>query len=105
MDHERNHTTRGFVLQHISVYWEQDKFHNQLLHVLDASFERGPQSFKATPPPAIVPSNDSALARPSKIVQVQAVWYEPVIPLGFLFGGNMKIVSVHWLLQLGKCQF
>ena len=42
--------------EHISVYWEQDKFHKELLHVLDASFERGPQSLRATPPTTIMPS-------------------------------------------------
>ena len=30
-----------------------------------------------------MPVSNSALARPSIIVLVQAVWYEPVIPLGF----------------------
>ena len=29
---------------------------SELLHVLEPSFDRGPQSLKATPPPAIMPS-------------------------------------------------
>ena len=48
----------GETWAHVSVYWQQDDYQlwANCFMLLESSSDRGPQSFKATPPPAIITS-------------------------------------------------
>ena len=45
----------GETWEYVSVHWQQILIVGDVIRVMDASFERGPQSLKGNPPPYILP--------------------------------------------------